>query len=129
MKYKEIVSGMKVIAKTKYDMINAIVLGFKPNSYTKVEVQEIGEDKPKRFKHGWMRGTFEAGDLYTIHIDDIYPFPAFRPIESSMRTLEEQKALEGIAAPSQHNSPIAIETQFNFYGRSGIISETKNPAE
>lgn len=86
MKYKEVIPGMKVLAKTKHDTINAVVLGFKPNSYTKVELKEIGEDKPMRFKHGWQRGTFEAGDLYTVHIDDIQPASL---ISSRLRTVEE----------------------------------------
>jgi hypothetical protein len=129
MKYKEIIPGMKVIAKTKFDIINAIVIGFKPNSYTKVEVKEIGEDKPRKLKHGWQRGTFEAGDLYTIHIDWIYPMgfcqnglqcncspDSFRscyvnpeikmnvPIGSRMRTIEEQAELENHKPiNSQHN--------------------------
>ena len=110
MKYNEIIPGMKVIAKTKHDIINAVVIGFKPNSYTKVELQEIGEDKPKKFKHGWQRGTFEAGDLYTIHIDDISPIPLI--IGSRFRTLEEQAELEK-NTNSQHNLPISIEPIIN----------------
>lgn len=114
MKYKEIVIGMKVTAKTKHDTINAVVLGFKPNSYTKVELKEIGEESnPKRTKHGYQRGTFEAGDLYTIHIDDIQPLSL---ISSKLRTAEEQAELEKLPHDSQHNSPIAFDINLKDYG-------------
>ena len=105
MKHSEIITGIKVTAKTKYDYINAIVLGFKPGSRTKVNLEEIGEDKPKKFKHGWQRGTFVAGDLYTIHIDDIYPIENFVRPTTTFRTFEENEAIKkaGPNTNSQHN--------------------------
>lgn len=76
MDYKEIKPDMAVNATTKKgNTIHAKIVGMVPNSFTMVNLIEIGESKPKshRSKNGnsWQAGTFIAGDEYIIHRNQI----------------------------------------------------------